>query len=372
MNRTVKALIARGLSSDKAEILVGKGETLQSLKLKTEQELKNMGLDKSFVETILNESRPAIPSDTVNLLLYESRYCCCVCRDATKPIVIHHLEPWEISHSHNKDNLVVLCSEHHVQAHTKSEMTQNLTSERLRAIKSKWLNEVRQKDTEIINNLANSEFACWNYFNVLRIYELIEQMDIDYTKLSDFQKLRSLSIIDERGKFLPTTIWQVKPTNNSYWLNFLEGTFINAYMGQIVLQMVALNHFKILNDIWNKEDIKSNLRVNDFVLLQGAFYFKKTTKQSKSEGQMRIGYRKYKDIKIEFTFDAYYCTSSSAYCCHLSGKKIATLFAIVREITYDKKITLIRVTALSLGSFSNTLTEGRSPLGIISYCEEDD
>ena len=54
MNKTVKALISRGLSSDKAIFLVEQGETIESLKQKTKDELSALGLDNMFIETFIN------------------------------------------------------------------------------------------------------------------------------------------------------------------------------------------------------------------------------------------------------------------------------------------------------------------------------
>ena len=160
-------------------------------------------------------------------LLYKSRFCCCVCRDNKKPIIIHHIVAWEKSHSHHEDNLVVLCPLHHVEAHTKSDLSLNLTPDRLKSFKNQWLCEVRQKDTEVINSLANSDYACWDYFNVYRIFEIAEKMDIEYKKLKSFHYMHSLSFVDDFGKLLPMSQWKFSSQSSSYWLNFYEGIYLS-------------------------------------------------------------------------------------------------------------------------------------------------
>jgi hypothetical protein len=69
----------------------------------------------------------------VNKVLDESRWTCCVCRrDISLGIIVHHIEEYSDSRSHVEDNLVVLCLNHHGEAHTTRELQLNLNRERLR------------------------------------------------------------------------------------------------------------------------------------------------------------------------------------------------------------------------------------------------
>lgn len=83
---------------------------------------------------------------------------CCICRDKNQGVIVHHIEEYSVSRSHAEDNLVVLCLNHHGEAHTKREFQQNLTPERLRDFKQRWLDWVNQPgNREALS--ANPEYS---------------------------------------------------------------------------------------------------------------------------------------------------------------------------------------------------------------------
>lgn len=110
MSRTVDALVARGFDTHLASKLYEAGETLRSLQQKSEPKLAELGLLPTQIESILDSQRPSVPIPCVHQLLYESRRACVICRGRNKSIILHHIEPWAQSRSHDESNLVVLCS----------------------------------------------------------------------------------------------------------------------------------------------------------------------------------------------------------------------------------------------------------------------
>jgi len=94
----------------------------------------------------------------MNKLLFESRYTCCVCRDISGGIIVHHIEKYSESHSHDEDNLVVLCLNCHGEAHTTRELQLNLNRDRLRQSKKLWLEPVKQLDNREALS-ANPEYS---------------------------------------------------------------------------------------------------------------------------------------------------------------------------------------------------------------------
>lgn len=66
---------------------------------------------------------------------------CCICRDGTQGIIIHHLVPWSEIKNHDENNLVVLCLHHHDEAHTQRSLSLSLTVDRIRAIRNLWYSE---------------------------------------------------------------------------------------------------------------------------------------------------------------------------------------------------------------------------------------
>jgi hypothetical protein len=150
MSRTYEALLGRGLDSNKASNIVKAGYSIQELTTCDPNSLNAIGITREDIDLIFDSSRPAIPDIIVDNLLYKSRRTCCICRDRGKSIIIHHIIEWNISKSHSEDNLVVLCLHDHGEAHTKRELTLNLTPYRLKIAKEKWEAEIVKHDLEIL------------------------------------------------------------------------------------------------------------------------------------------------------------------------------------------------------------------------------
>lgn len=150
MSKTFTALLSKGIDSEKASKIVKAGFTIQTLSTCKPDELEVLGIDSNDIETIYINSRPSIPDKIVDELLYKSRRTCCVCREREKSIIIHHIIEWSTSKSHSEDNLVVLCLHHHDEAHSKKELSLNLTPERIKAAKLKWETDVLNHDKEIL------------------------------------------------------------------------------------------------------------------------------------------------------------------------------------------------------------------------------
>jgi hypothetical protein len=70
-----------------------------------------------------------IPQRLETQLLCDSMHMCNVCRD--EGVIIHHIKPVEDGGKTIETNLIVLCLKHHRQAHSRSELSKNLTATHL-------------------------------------------------------------------------------------------------------------------------------------------------------------------------------------------------------------------------------------------------
>ena len=162
---TFNALMRRGFDSETANRLTSAGYSLNSLKSLDKNSLQALDISEELIRVIFQEPRPPIPPEILNKVLYESRMNCCVCRDRRQGIIVHHIHEFSDSRSHAEENLVVLCFNHHGEAHTRRELQLNLTPERLREFKARWLKDVQQYDSREALN-ANSGYS----------YEAIEKI----------------------------------------------------------------------------------------------------------------------------------------------------------------------------------------------------
>jgi hypothetical protein len=89
-------------------------------------------------------------SETLIKVLQESRWTCCICRNRTQGVIVHHIDEYSNSRNHNEDNLVVFMLNHHGEAHTKRDFQLNLTSKKLKEAKRWWIDFVQKCDLQAI------------------------------------------------------------------------------------------------------------------------------------------------------------------------------------------------------------------------------
>lgn len=154
-SRTKNALLALGIDSAAAQLLIEQGFTAATLKARSQDSLENLGLAPFQIENVLASSRPPIPEQTLCTILFKSKWTCCICRDAKKAVIVHHLVPWSESRSHAEDNLVLLCLDHHGEAHTTRQLSLNLTPERIRDARTRWYAEARAANLLETQRLAD-------------------------------------------------------------------------------------------------------------------------------------------------------------------------------------------------------------------------
>lgn len=69
-------------------------------------------------------------------VLFESNRTCCICRDSSRPVQIHHIDR---NHSNDtRSNLAVTCDICHKLAHTDIPFSRNLTPEQVRMYDESW------------------------------------------------------------------------------------------------------------------------------------------------------------------------------------------------------------------------------------------
>lgn len=349
MKGTVAALIARGIASDKAEAIARAGFTLGNLQMKQDADLVALGLSSSEIPLVRRGGRPPIPSDTLAKLLFDNRYQCCVCRDPTKPFIVHHIQEWSVSHSHDISNLVVLCLEHHDKAHSKSTLSQNLDATALVSAKEKWETEVKRLDARSVIDAMARDYAQWAFINEMRLFELAQVHKIDAKKLLNYKRARADGIIDAAGNPLPTR------TTTFYKY---EGPSIltrYAFMKELLHKVVEEIPFINLSDYMDKGVIFPAVLEGDFIVCQGRHSFKPLSNLRKGIGQDCRGTRRANDVEVSFVFDRWGATSSSSRVDWLSGTKSATSLIQVRNIFREEGLVKITGTVIAIASYANSL-----------------
>lgn len=349
MNNTVKALIKRGIDSITAEEVYKKGYSLNKIKNTADIKLLNIGLTQKQIDLIKDESRPPIPEETVNQLLYESNFTCCICKDSSNGIIIHHINEWHISKSHDQENLVVLCPNHHDKAHSHSDLTLNLTKDRLIDFKAKWIEEVKHKTSLALKEKQKSNNNRYDYFNIKRLLELCRHYGISNNN-NTFNYLRDINILDKNDNINSYIYWKTASKVTLCLFHPFECNYLYLYMKELMDLLLECIEVKDLDTLWNKKTVSDFIHEGDFITFSGGVYLKNISKPD-GDDQPRLIYSKKRGIKVESEINAFWATSSSSYSYLLKGHQSKTFIGQVLSIS--KNIFGINIKCSTLGIGNN-------------------
>ncbi len=334
-------MLARGISSDLAASLTSLGHTISSLRSMTLEQLTDLGIRPEISEGLLS-GRPPIPEHTLVQLLFNSKWVCAVCRSANAPIAVHHIEPWAKSRSHDPSNLIVLCLIHHAKAHSKGDLEQNLNPSRLRYFKAAWEEQVKSDDSKIIRAAAHTAVESWYFFNMLRLHDIATHERINLRSLSHYTDALQCNIIDKSGCLIP---------ENSKSLYAYSGKYAQLrYWYARDLFFAVLEKLSIINisDRLDRDDLGITLVKNDIIYLEGAFSFKQENKITRGQDQIVTGTRSANSIRVQFVFDRWYATSTSASTVWLSGRSAVGSFCKVGEVSRENGKLVVACTVLAI------------------------
>lgn len=373
-SRTEKALLARGLDSATVNEMLVQRLTLSKLKTFSREKLSRLGLGDAQMDMIASEPRPPISGKTVVKLLHDSRRTCCVCRDSSKSIIIHHIIEWSKTRDHSEGNLAVLCLEHHNAAHTKQGLSLSLTPAQIKAHKRRWLEEVSSLDAKAILGLATIQGARWDYINHTRLFELALECSIRLNALRFFDELCNLGMLNQSGLISSPKSWSVGAPK--FWLyDVYEGLYLYQYVKGVLEKILPSLKLIDMTNRWTRGEIDSLVRPGVWISLQSAFYFKKLTDTSRGRSQTRRGRRKRAGIELYFEFDAWESTSSTSKNVHLRGYQTALAVVHVRSVRVTASGVRISGSCLAIGSQlidSRALAERPPPSQIVRWGPDDE
>jgi hypothetical protein len=347
VNRTEAALLSRGLDSETSERL-RKGEwTLAKLKQCDDHKLRGLGVPDFVIQKIRAGGRSDIPIANLVHVLVSNRFTCCICRDVTKSIIVHHIHEWADSYDHSAGNLAVLCLEHHDRAHSKSSLSRNLDPDMLKAFKKSWETKVRELDTEVILDASRQNFDAWWYFNHLRLFELAHLLKVDLKKILGYSVALKGRLIDRQG------VLQPRGDRSLFMYAGGEGMVLYDYVRQVMLKVLSGLTVLNISDYLDRGVLVPVLKPGDFVFVQGAHVFASFCDRHRGRNQRYQGTRRANHVEITFTFDRWEATSQSAWGWLSRRRDAASVLRVVHVETLDSKLhlecTVIGISAAAAG-----------------------
>jgi len=123
--------------------------------------------------------RKKIPSDVQAKILFMNDMTCCICRDRSKGVQIHHIDG--NPNNNDSNNLAVVCTNHQDKIHKLGGITKGISPEVLRKYKYNWELAVRRQRGEPYGRPVKTslEKALYNFEIRKTCYELVNLKDDD-------------------------------------------------------------------------------------------------------------------------------------------------------------------------------------------------
>lgn len=371
-NPTEKALLARGFGSDLAVSIRQRGHTLESLKRASDATLSALGMSTDQIKLIQREPRPPIPMEDLTRVLFDNRWVCCVCRDASRPIIVHHIQEWSESRDHTPANLAVLCSLHHGEAHTQRQLEQNLTGHRISQFKAMWESQVRRDDAVAIQVGTVLQAETWFYFNHLRLYELALELRVDVTAQTNLPEAVAAGVCRLDG-----TVCKAAAAG-SYMYADSDRAPLFRFMRGLLRAVLAEAPVRNISDYLDR-GVLGCLVSGDVVFVQGLHVFTPQT-PAPTGSQLSRGRRSANRVVVSFVFELGEATSSSAWSTWLRGTgNVGCLLRVQRLSRLGPKLH-IECTVLAIRSaygelkqrmYDQHLLESGLPHKDNEGCEDD-
>jgi hypothetical protein len=300
--------------------------------------------------------RPTIPAPIKQQILYESAFVCVVCQN--RGAQIHHMD--ENNTNNEPKNLVLLCQDHHDEAHTKHQLSQNLTAARLRGFKKSWLKQVSEKREQATSassqrELADSFFSMgvtWGYINHLRVSQMLTPEILKRVDKRLLARCETVGMIDHRGIIIP-------PKNalppSSYLsgtvydlFDHLNGNALHVLYGEFVDEIARIvKPIELADQSWTKTFTRTMLAANKFIFFKKAQYFKTVSKDNENAHIRVRTFRR--NIEIEYFVDSRDMFGTTSITCSFSGHQTCSSLLQIKSINEKGGKLIIACTPIALG-----------------------
>lgn len=350
LNRTVAAMMQRGLDIDVAKQLHAAKMTLAALKQADDARLTAFGLSDIQITAIRKGARAIIPFANLAQVLWANRFTCCVCRDPSLAVIVHHIAPWAESRDHSVENLAVLCLEHHARAHRRGDLEQNLSARQLGEFKVNWEREVAHLDPKAILDASRLDGYHWWWFNHVRLFEMAQRLDIDLTRCAGYASSVSRGWIDRAGQL------NVDARESNYLYEGGDGMYLYSYVRAVIEAVLSRTAIFNISDDLDPGFLSNVVSVGDIILVQGRHFFKQLSKVERGPGQASEVRRAANGVRVSFMVDRWEAVANSSWCGWLHGAQVAASIVRVANIERSDGTLHLRCTGLAIGSSLNGLS----------------
>jgi hypothetical protein len=291
--------------------------------------------------------------------LYDSAYVCAVCQEPG--VHIHHID--EDPSNNAPSNLIVVCSKHHDEAHTRRQLSQNLTPAALKDAKDKWQEMVRaRRECQAtlrgqIDAAGRESFVsvgiAWGYINHKRVAQMLDSSILAAVDQTLFGSCKQRHLVDQHGivikprdartadDFLDGSIYD--------WFEFGDDSRLHRLYSEFVDQISAAVKPVHLNDrAWARTEAESLVRPGSFVFAVRAFYFKAVSETHSNEH--RRVQASARPLAVEFFVDTEDMFGTTSMTVSFSGRQVCGALLHVKSVESSRgDLLTLRCTPIALG-----------------------
>lgn len=274
----------------------------------------NYGLEKEEVKLVKELiKRNPIDNNTINSLLENSNYTCCICKGVkSDSYIIHHIEEYSVNQNNEYHNLAVLCPSDHDLAHKKGHsLTLKITEEQIFLSKEKWEKEVQDRNIERAS--LNGNIFEIDFLNVPRILELYLEIFKKKPTTKHTQELIKNDLIDNNGNINYLKISRIADNPNTPLIFFapLGSTTLRYHYFDIFKKIISKLKFTDLDSLLNKTSVKKGL-LGEYCYYVGGLYSSTLPKVIDGESEFMRFHLKKKKFIVQWLVDPKFFTSSSS------------------------------------------------------------
>jgi len=306
--RKVK-LMQYGISQADAEEILNRGYNLTQLRNNPIIKLNKVFSEDKVRVWKEKIKRKRIPNRDFHKLLYKSDFECVLCNLGNKlPVIIHHIEPYEVSQNNEFDNLILLCLNHHDQVHTHSDITRDkFPPEILKSLREKRYKLVDKNRYELeLNRLEDIEVEPVKQLGYLFANLIPIQIPKELFCIADTRFRTYNNIYDEAKKknlILPPFILKKEQFVTISKIEKLEG--LEDIIDLNTLKLVDINNwlmkrttriyvFELINK-WIKEFCFLRKRYIGYLPKAKIIYYKNKPRNFPKKDRSKIGWDRIKE-----------------------------------------------------------------------------
>ncbi|RKR05082.1 hypothetical protein C8C83_4411 [Flavobacterium sp. 90] len=299
--------------------------------------VEKYGLSVAEVELVKEcITRKAIDVNTVEALLKNSNYTCCICKGTKgKSYIIHHIEEFSVSQNNQYYNLAVLCPDDHDLAHkTGKSLTLKLTQDQIYKAKETWEKEVKNRNIEKASR--NGNIFEIDFINIPRILELCIELFGGVPETTYTATLIKDKLIKIDGNINLNKVSKIadNPSTPLIFFNPLGSAMLLFHYYEIFKKVLATLNFKDLDTLLTQKSVKEGI-VGEYCFYVGGLYSSKLPNSISNESEFMKFHIQKKPFSVEWLVDPKFFTSSSAKW-RTSNRTVYMIFGKIRNVEIEE------------------------------------